>query len=124
MALIEVRDYHYDPDRLDDYRRWAAEAGPWLRARWNVSGFWVDGGEEGQLFGADPQPSPHGPANVTWTIRWSDRAERDAAWDALWEDDGWNDLWARHPGFEGYRQLSVRFLEEVAPASNPPTQQP
>ena len=38
MALIEVRDYHYDPDRMDDYRRWAAEAGPWLRQRWNMSG--------------------------------------------------------------------------------------
>ena len=42
-----------------------------------------------------------------------DRERRDAAWDALWEDDDWNELWGRHPGFEGYRQLSVRFLDEV-----------
>lgn len=111
--MIEVRDYHYDPSRLPEYRAWAAEAGPWLRDRWDVDGFWVRGDEEGELFGADPVPSPHGPANVTWVIRWSDRAERDAAWEALWQDDAWNDLWSRHPGFDGYRQLSVRFMDEV-----------
>ena len=27
--------------------------------------------------------------------------------------DHWNELWARHPGFDGYRQLSVRFLDEL-----------
>ena len=73
----------------------------------------MDSGEESQLFGADPRPCEHGPANVIWIIRWRDRAERDAAWDELWNDDDWNGLWARHPGFEGYRQLSVRFLHEV-----------
>ena len=113
MVLIEVRDYHYDPDRMDEYRVWAAQAGPWLRDRWDISGFWVDFGEEGQLFGSDPRPSAHGPANVTWIIKWRDRVERDAACDELWRDDDWNQLWERHPGFEGYRQLSVRFLEQV-----------
>jgi hypothetical protein len=113
MGLIEVRDYHYDPDRMDEYREWAAQAGPWLRDRFDMSGFWIDSGEEGQLFGADPQPSPHGPANVTWIIRWADRVEREAAWERLWEDPEWNALWDLHPGFEGYRQLSVRFLDEV-----------
>lgn len=113
MAVIEVRDYHYDPDRMDAYRAWAAEAGPWLRQRWDMAGFWVAAGEEADLFGADPRPSPHGPANVTWTIRWRDRAERDAAWEQLRADDDWKAIWARHPGYEGYRQLSVRFLEEV-----------
>jgi hypothetical protein len=114
MPLIEVRDYHYDPDRMDDYRAWAAEAGPFLCDRFDAEGFWIDAGEPGMLFGADPREHPHGPANVTWVIRWEDRSQRDAAWDALWEDDTWNDLWERHPGFEGYRQLSVRFLTEVS----------
>lgn len=80
---------------------------------WGVSGLRVDSVEPGQLFGADPRPRAHGPANVTWIIRWRDREERDAAWDALWQDGAWKALWARHPGFEGYRQLSVRFLDEV-----------
>ncbi|MDH3298898.1 MAG: hypothetical protein OES24_00145 [Acidimicrobiia bacterium] len=33
MALIEVRDYHDDPDPMVAYRAWAAEAGPWPRQR-------------------------------------------------------------------------------------------
>lgn len=101
MALIEVRDYHYDPDRMDDYREWAGQAGPWLRGRWDVSGYWVECGQEGQLFGADPQPSAHGPANVTWIIRWRDREERDTAWEALWQDDEWNDLGIVTPDSRG-----------------------
>lgn len=113
MGLIEVRDYHYDRARIDEYRKWAAQAGPWLRDRFDMSGFWIDSGQEGQLFGADPQPSPLGPANVTWILRWADRADRDAAWEELWENPEWNELWSLHPGFEGYQQLSVRFLDEV-----------
>jgi hypothetical protein len=113
MALIELRDYHYRPDRLDIYRDWATEAGSFLRDRWEVSGFWVDSGEPARISGADPMELPHGPANVSWMIRWNDLDEREAAWEALWEDDDWNAIWARHPGFDDYLQLSVRFLEEV-----------
>ncbi len=54
MALIEIRDYHCDPDRMDDYRRRAADAGPLLRERWSMSGFWVDCGQDSQLFGGEP----------------------------------------------------------------------
>lgn len=31
MALIEVRDYHYETHKLDAYRAWAAEAGTFLQ---------------------------------------------------------------------------------------------
>jgi hypothetical protein len=31
----------------------------------------------------------------------------------LWEDPDWIALWDRHPGFEGYHQLAVRFMEKV-----------
>lgn len=111
--LIEVRDYHYRPDRMAEYRVWAEEAGRFLRARWDVSGFWLDSGEPGQMMGSDPVESPHGPANVTWVIRWSDMETRQSEWDSLWEDAEWKALWDRHPGFDGYLQLSVRFLEEA-----------
>lgn len=56
---------------------------------------------------------PLGSANVSSKIRWRDLEEREKEWEALWEDPEWNDLWSRHPGFEGYLQLSVRFLDEV-----------
>ena len=111
--MIEVRDYHYDPDRLDEYRTWAAEAGPFLRDRWDAHGFWIDSGIPSDVFGADPMEPRHGQANVTWWIRWESKAQRDAAWEQLWEDEDWKALWSRHPGFEGYRQLAVRYLDEA-----------
>lgn len=108
--MIEVRDYHYDPDRMDEYRAWAAEAGSFLRDRWDVDGFWIATSDDPLVMGSAPD-IPLGPANVTWVIRWPDMATRQAEWDALWEDETWQDLWDRHPGFDGYRQLLVRFLE-------------
>lgn len=113
MALIELRDYHYRPDRLEEYREWAVEAGAFLRDRLDASGFWIDSGEPARIFGSDPMEPKHGPANVSWMIRWTDLDEREAAWEELWEDPEWNEIWSRHPGFEDYLQLSVRFLEEV-----------
>ena len=113
MAIVELRDYHYETDRMDAYRLWAAKAGPFLRDRWDMSGFWIDSGEPPQIFGADPMEPKHGSANVSWMIRWSSMEEREAAWEQLWADDEWNELWSQHPGFQGYLQLSVRFLEEV-----------
>ena len=110
--MIEVRDYHYDPERLDEYRAWAAEAGPYLRDRWDVDGFWISTADDPIVMGSDPA-LPLGPANVTWVIRWPDMATREAEWENLWADDKWNDLWDRHPGFEGYRQLLVRFMDPV-----------
>lgn len=113
MAVIEVRDYHYDQERMDRYRTWAIEAGSYLRELWDMSGFWLDSGEAPRLTGSDPREHPHGAANVTWVIRWDSMAQRETAWDDLWKEPEWADIWSRHPGFDGYLQLSVRFLEEV-----------
>lgn len=113
MALIELRDYHYRSDRMDAYRAWAVEAGAFLRDRWDMEGFWIDSGEPPHIFGSDPMDPPLGSPNVSWRIRWPDLERREEEWEALWEDPEWNDLWSKHPGFEGYLQLSVRFLDEV-----------
>lgn len=113
MALIEVRDYHYRPDRMDEYRVWAGDAGPFLRERWEMSGFWVDSGEAPIIMGSSPMEPEHGWANVTWVLKWRDMEERTTAWEELWEDPEWQAIWDRHPGFDGYLQLAVRFLEEV-----------
>ncbi|MGH8946920.1 MAG: hypothetical protein ACRDVL_12330 [Acidimicrobiia bacterium] len=113
MGLIEVRDYHYDESRLDAYRIWATEAGEFLRNRWDMSGFWIDSGEPARISGSDPMDPEHGSANVTWVLRWQNLEEREAAWDDLWKDQAWERIWSRHPGYDGYLQLSVRFLDEV-----------
>jgi len=38
MALIEQRDCHYRPHRLDEYRELAVEAGSFFPDRWEDSG--------------------------------------------------------------------------------------
>ena len=108
--LYEFRDYHYAGD-MDAYRRWWAEALPILEARFDVRGLWFDSGIAARIDGSDPMPLPHGSANVTWILAWPDIATRDERWDALWNDDEWTTCWDRHPGFEHYVHMSVRFLD-------------
>lgn len=108
--VFEIRDYHYRTDRMDEYREWAHEAAPVLDGRLDVLGFWVDGGIPPEIMGSDPMELRHGPPNVTWMIRWESMEHREQGWGALWQDPVWNETWARHPGFEGYLQMTVRFL--------------
>jgi hypothetical protein len=108
--IFEIRDYHYKPDRMDEYREWAHDAALVLGERLDVLGFWVDDGIPAEVTGSDPMDLRHGPANVTRMIRWDSMEHRERGWDALWQDPVWNETWARHPGFEGYLHMSVRFL--------------
>jgi len=108
--IFEIRDYHYRADRMEEYREWAHDAAPVLTERFDVLGFWVDDGIPAETRGSDPMDLRHGPANVTWIIRWDSMQQRERDWDALWQDPVWNETWAKHPGFEGYLHMSVRFL--------------
>jgi hypothetical protein len=111
-GLIEIRDYHYRKDRMDEYRAWAKRAARYFGHRWELLGWWLDAGHESRLSGSDPMELAHGLANVTWMIRWDSLEQREAAWNELWNDEEWERLWDQHPGPEGYHQMAVRFLEE------------
>ena len=111
--ILEIRDYHYRPDRVDDYRVWAEQAVDFFGDRWDLVGWWMDSGEEPLLMGEDPMDLRHGLANITWMLRWDDREQREAEWAALREDPEWMKLRDQHPGFDGYHQMAVRFMEEV-----------
>jgi len=99
---------------MDEYRAWAAKASKVLRERMDVLGFWVDVGIPAQIMGSDPMDLPHGSANVTWIIRWENMEQREEGWQRLWEDPEWRNIWDRHPGFDGYLHMSVRFLKEAS----------
>lgn len=112
-GLFEIRDYHFVGD-MDAYREWWTEAMPLLRGRGlDVRGLWYDSGEPARISGADPMELPHGSANVTWIIRWDDLDQREREWGALWDDEGWTACCDRHPGFDGYQHMSVRFMDEA-----------
>ena len=109
--LYEIRDYHYRPDLIEAYEKWAIDATVVLRRRLDVVGFWVDGGDHSpEITGSRPIDSPIGSANVTWIIRWSSKAERDEAMKRVFSGPDWQAVWARHPDPNGYQQISARFM--------------
>ena len=112
-SIYEIRDYHYDPDRFDEYRIWSEDAVAVLSELIDVVGWWLDHGEEARIMGSDPMDLPHGSANVTWMIRWDSMDERERVWESLWDEPTWKDCWDRHPGFDGYRHMSVRFMDRI-----------
>ena len=109
--LYEIRDYHYRPDLIEAYKKWALDATVVLRRNLDVVGFWVDEGEhKPEITGSAPIDSPIGSANVTWIIRWDSQAARDAAMKTVFSAPDWQAVWARHPDPNGYRQISARFM--------------
>lgn len=111
-GLYEIRDYHWEGD-FDAYKEWWIEGLEVLGAKMDVVGVWFDSGTETRISGVDPMPLPHGSANVTWIVRWNDLEQRDAVWDALQTDAAWMACAERHPGFDGYLNMSVRFMERM-----------
>lgn len=111
--IYEIRDYHYRPDIFDDYKAWAEEAVPVLKAKMDVVGFWIDCGEVPDVGGSDPMDPPLGQANVTWIIRWNSKAERDELFPKAIASDEWAAVWAKHPDANGYRQMLARFMETM-----------
>lgn len=110
--LYEFRDYHYRGN-WDAYREWWEEGLEVLGAHMDILGVWFDSGIPARTAGEDPMPLPYGSANVTWIIRWNDLEQREAAWAALEDDAAWISCAERHPGFDGYQNMSVRFLEQA-----------
>jgi hypothetical protein len=111
-VIYEVRDYHYRPDLIDAYERWAVDAVVVLRRKLDVVGFWVDAGKHApEVRGSRPFQSPIGHANVTWVIRWPSKAARDEAMKTAFAGPDWQAVWAKHPDPDGYLQIASRFMD-------------
>jgi hypothetical protein len=112
--MFEIRDYHYRPDLIAEYKKWAEFAVVVLRDKLDVVGFWVDEGEiKPEITGSAPINSPIGSANVTWIIRWDSKESRNSTMETAFVGDAWDAVMARHPDPDGYLQVSSRFMEEV-----------
>ena len=111
--ITEIRDYHFAGD-LTAYKEWWRDALPLISQHMDVIGVWLDNGEPPRISGSSPMDLPIGSANVTWIIRWQGMAAREEGWDALRADPAWIECADRHPGFDHYLHMSVRFCEPVA----------
>ena len=111
--IVEIRNYHFDPARIDDYRVWATElAVPHLKAELDLVGFWINTAAEPEITGA-----PHddlGTANVTWILRWDDLETRSKTMDRVFSSDRWKEIFAKVPGGrESYRRTEAKFAAEI-----------
>ncbi len=111
--IYEVRNYHFRPDLLDQYRSWAeASAVPYLSGKMDVVGFWVNTSAPAEVFG-EPQDAL-GPSNVTWVIRWRDLAQREADWAAALASPEWEKILAQVPGGRAsYLRLESKFADSL-----------
>ncbi len=111
--IYEIRNYHFEPSRFDDYKAWAKNvAMPYLQRELDLIGFWVNSDIPGEVNGA-PQDEL-GPANITWVIAWPDKATRDAAMPKVFSGEEWNGIFAQVPGgIENYLRMESKFTEAL-----------
>ena len=110
--MVEIRSYHYDPAKFAAYKKWAVEeAVPFLKANLNIIGFWMDNGTAPEVSGSSPMEMPLGSANITLIIGWDNMEDRNEGHKRVFQGDGWQAIWARHPDANGYLQMEARFAE-------------
>ena len=111
--IYEIRNYHFRPDLIEDYKVWArSSALPYLSSRMDVVGFWVKTGDPVEVLG-EPQDKL-GPANITWIIRWRDLDQRHAAWAAALATPEWDEVAAKAPGGPAsYLRHEFRYMESL-----------
>ena len=110
--LYEIRNYHFEPALFDNYKTWAKEqALPFLNRELDLVGFWATNGES-EITGAPMDEM--GSANITWIIRWDDRAARDATMASVFTGEEWGKIFEHVPGGMGsYKRMEAKFTEDL-----------
>jgi hypothetical protein len=111
--IFEIRNYHFEPKRLDEYKAWAREhALPYLRQNLDLVGFWANAADEPEVLGV-PTDSL-GTANITWIIRWDDLEQRNRRWGEVFTSEQWGQIFSRVPGgLDSYLRRESKFAEAL-----------
>ena len=112
--MYEIRNYHINPKVFAAYVNWARNiATPYLRAKLNVLGFWVNSEPAPEVNGTIDDPL--GSANVTWIIRWQDMDERREKFAEVFTNSTqWDEIFAKVPGGnDTYLRRETKFTEDV-----------
>ena len=111
--MIEIRCYHYLPEKFEAYKKWAIdEAVPFLKENLDVVGFWVDNGLPPEITGEDPADHKHGVANITWIIKWKSESDRATGMKEVLGGSSGRYL-VETSRLKGYLQMEARFAEEL-----------
>ena len=110
--IYEIRNYHYEPSRMTEYRAWAADkALPYIREHFDLLGFWVSTDEPAEVTGKPLDEL--GSATVTWILRWPDIATRHEQFPKQFGTDEWKAIMADNPGLENYHRMEAKFTEAL-----------
>ncbi len=113
--MIEIRNYHFDPERFDEYKPWAKSlAEPCLRRHMDLIGFWLTNDEPVVRKGPRVPDNMTPPSNITWAIRWDDMAHRERGWAELHADPEWVEAFSTVPGGkDSYFTTQRKFADEL-----------
>ena len=112
--MFEIRNYHFEPTRFAEYKIWVETlAGPYLREKMDVVGFWVTNEMAPEYGGSLPHDHNVVPANMTWIIRWQNKSHRDRVWQELLSDPEWQAIFSSSLRPEGYLRTEAKFATEI-----------
>jgi len=112
--LYEIRNYQFEPTLFEAYKAWArTRALPWLTTQLDLVGFWTNVAERVEI---DMVPTDEpATANITWIIRWPDKATRDAEFDRVFGSAEWAEIFKDVPGGRrSYLRTEAKFTEQLA----------
>lgn len=109
--LYEIRNYHFKPERFEEYKAWAKDqALPFLSRELDLVGFWA--GDDNEVTGAAMDEL--GSANITWIIRWPDRKTRDEQMATVFTGPEWEKIFEGVPGgLPSYLRMEAKFTEDL-----------
>jgi hypothetical protein len=112
--LYEIRNYQFEPTLFEEYKTWVRQrALPWLETQIDLVGFWTNLPEPVWI---DTEWTD-GPAaaNITWIIRWPDKATRDVEFARVFGSEEWAEIFNDVPGgWESYLRMEGKFAERLA----------
>ena len=118
QMIYEVRNYHFDKNRMDEYREWAKIAVPILEEYYDLIGFYLyETGTSDGVHGSAPITLKHGQANIVWILRWESKEQRDERWYSdFWEENqAWLNVWEKVPGgWDSYLHTQSNFAVNYA----------
>ena len=111
--MFEIRNYHFKPELLEQYKDWAkTRAVPHLGRELDIVGFWANGADAPEVTG-----EPHdglGVANVTWIIRWRDLAQRNEVLPRILASPEWGEIFSHVPGGPAsYLRIEAKFADAL-----------
>jgi hypothetical protein len=112
-VIYEIRNYYYEPSRLEAYKAWARDkAMPCLKRNLNVIGFWANTTPPPEVTGRPMDAL--GSSNVTWIIGWNDLSKRRSTLDTLFASPEWTEIFKDVPGgMASYLRIECKFTESL-----------